>query len=98
MRHKVHGRKLGRDTAHRNALRRNLIADLLCFEQITTTEAKARMIRPEAEKMITLAKRGLAEGGERPEAVVHARRTAASRLPGQRTLELEDGTLSLIHI
>jgi large subunit ribosomal protein L17 len=63
MRHKVSGRRLNRDTAHRNALRRNLIADLLCFEQITTTEAKARTIRPEAERMITLAKRGLAEVG-----------------------------------
>ena len=61
MRHKVHGRRLNRDTGHRNALRRNLIADLLVFEQITTTEAKARTIRPAAEKMITLAKRGLSQ-------------------------------------
>lgn len=98
MRHKVHGRKLGRDTGHRNSLRRNLIADLLCFEQITTTEAKARAIRPEAEKMITLAKHGLAKGGERPEAVVHARRTAASRLPIIRTLELEDGTFENVDV
>ena len=98
MRHKVHGRKLGRDTAHRNAMRRNLIADLLCFEQITTTEAKARAIRPEAEKMITLAKHGLAKGGARPEATVHARRTAAARLPIIRTLELEDGTVENVDV
>ncbi|MBX7252278.1 MAG: 50S ribosomal protein L17 [Candidatus Promineofilum sp.] len=98
MRHQKHGRKLGRDTGQRNALRRNLIADLLCFEQITTTEAKARTIRPEAEKMITLAKRGLAQAGERPEAVVHARRTAASRLPNVRTQELEDGTFEDIDV
>ena len=98
MRHKVHGCKLGRDTAQRNSLRRNLIADLRCFEQITTTEAKARTIRPEAEKMITLAKRGLVRGGERPEAVIHARRTAASRLPAMRTMELEDGTFEQVDV
>lgn len=97
MRHRVHGRKLGRDTAQRNSLRRNLIADLLCFEQITTTEAKARAIRPEAEKMITLAKRGLA-AGEQPAAGVHARRIAASRLPAQRTLEAEDGTFEEVDV
>jgi large subunit ribosomal protein L17 len=78
-------------------LRRNLIADLLCFEQITTTEAKARAIRPEAEKMITLAKRGLA-AGEQPGASVHARRIAASRLPAQRTLEAEDGTFEDVDV
>ena len=98
MRHKVHGRKLGRDTGHRNSLRRNLIADLLCFEQITTTEAKARAIRPEAEKMITLAKHWLVKGGERPEATVHARRTAAARLPIIRTLELEDGSFENVDV
>ena len=60
MRHRVHGRKLNRSSAHRTALRKNLVADLICYEQILTTEAKARTIGPAAEKMITLAKRGLA--------------------------------------
>lgn len=91
MRHKVHGRRLNRDMAHRNALRKNLVADLICHEQITTTEAKARTIRPEAEKMITLAKRGLERGATNPAATVYARRLAASRLPNTRVIE-EDGT------
>ena len=58
MRHRVAGRHLGRDTAHRLALYRNLVTDLLRYERITTTEAKAKEIRPLAEKMITLGKRG----------------------------------------
>ena len=58
MRHKVAGRKLGRDTGHRKALYRNLVTDLLSYEKITTTEAKAKEVRGLAEKMITLAKEG----------------------------------------
>lgn len=98
MRHKVHGRRLGRDAAHRKALRKNLIAHLICSEQITTTEAKARMLRPAAEKMITLAKRGLARGQENAEAEVHARRRAASQLPKHMTVEDEDGMLEDIDV
>lgn len=91
MRHRVHGRRLNRSSAHRTALRKNLVADLLCYEQILTTEAKARTVRPAAEKMITLAKRGLAKGETNPEATVHARRLAAARLPKVRTFTDEDG-------
>lgn len=98
MRHKVYGRRLNRDTAHRNALRRNLIADLLVFEQITTTEAKARTIGPAAEKMITLAKRGLAKSSEQSGSAIHARRLVASRLPGSRTTETEDGTFEEVDV
>ncbi len=58
MRHKVAGRKLGRPSAHRKALYRNLVTDLLNYEKITTTEAKAKEIRSLAEKMITLGKEG----------------------------------------
>lgn len=49
MRHRVHGRRLNRSTAHRNALRKNMVSDLICHEQVLTTEAKARMLRPTAE-------------------------------------------------
>ncbi len=91
MRHRVHGRRLNRDSAHRKALRKNMVAELLCHEQIVTTEAKARTIRPLAEKMITLAKRGLEKGKADPESEVHARRMAASRLPRFRTIDGEDG-------
>lgn len=58
MRHRLAGRHLGRDTAHRVALYRNLVTDLLRYERITTTEAKAKEIRPMAERIITLARRG----------------------------------------
>lgn len=58
MRHNVAGRKLGRSSAHRKALYRNLVTDLLKHEKITTTEAKAKEIRRLAEEMITLGKGG----------------------------------------
>lgn len=58
MRHKVGHRKLQRTSAHRAALLRNMAAALIKHEQIQTTTAKARELRPYAEKLITLAKRG----------------------------------------
>jgi large subunit ribosomal protein L17 len=58
MRHGVAGRKLGRATAHRRALYRNLVTELLKHEKIITTEPKAKEVRAMAEKMITLGKRG----------------------------------------
>jgi large subunit ribosomal protein L17 len=96
MRHKVHGRRLGRDTAHRKALRRNLIADLICHEQIVTTEAKARMLRPAAERIITLAKRGIVKGENDKASEVHARRLAASRMARFRDVVFEGGQVERI--
>jgi large subunit ribosomal protein L17 len=93
MRHRIQGRRLSRDTAHRRALRRNMIADLFCHEQLLTTEAKARMLRPAAEKVITLAKRGIVNGQENPAAEVHARRLAAARISRFRTYRDEQGNL-----
>jgi len=58
VRHKVAGRKLGRSMSHRRALYRNLVTDLLKYEKIVTTEAKAKEVRGLAEKMITLGKEG----------------------------------------
>jgi large subunit ribosomal protein L17 len=58
MRHKMAGRTLGRSSAHRKALYRNLVTDLLKHEKITTSEAKAKEIRSLAEQMITLGKKG----------------------------------------
>ncbi|HEX9796132.1 MAG TPA: 50S ribosomal protein L17 [Anaerolineales bacterium] len=77
MRHRIAGRRLGRSSAHRTALRRNLITELFRHERIRTTEAKAKAIRGDAEKMITLAKRGNAAGEA---AAVHARRRVAAGL------------------
>jgi large subunit ribosomal protein L17 len=75
-----------------------LIADLICQEQILTTEGKARMLRPAAEKIITLAKRGLAKGADDPAHVVHARRLAAARVAPTREFEDEDGYLEEIDV
>lgn len=91
MRHRVHGRRLNRDGGHRKALLRNMISDLICHEQIMTTEAKARALRPAAEKVITLAKRGLKNGESNPASEVHARRLAANRLARMRIVEDDAG-------
>src|SRR6059058_2224871 len=58
MRHRVGGRKLQRTSSHRAALFRNMAAALIKHEQITTTVAKAKELRPYVEKLVTLAKRG----------------------------------------
>lgn len=76
MRHQISGRVLGRDSGHRKSLFRNLIKDLFTYERIETTEAKARAIRADAEKLITKAKRGVADGGNR----VHAQRQVVAYL------------------
>jgi large subunit ribosomal protein L17 len=68
MRHLVKGRKLGRTTAHRTALLRNLVTSFLEKERVRTTLAKAKEARPLAEKMISLAKQG----------TLHSRRRALS--------------------
>jgi len=76
MRHRVAGYKLSRTSDQRKALFRNLIRELYIHERITTTEAKARAVRADAEKLITKAKQGLAEGGNR----VHAQRQVVAYL------------------
>ena len=58
MRHRVGHRKLQRTSSHRAALFRNMAAALIKHEQITTTTAKAKELRPYVEKLITLAKHG----------------------------------------
>src|SRR4051794_6978050 len=58
MRHRVGGRKLQRTSSHRAALFRNMAAALIKHEQITTTVAKAKELRPYVEKLVTLAKHG----------------------------------------
>jgi large subunit ribosomal protein L17 len=70
MRHQRSGKKLGRDSAHRKALYSNLAGALIQHGRIETTVAKAKAVRPFAEKMITLGKRG----------DLHARRQALAAL------------------
>jgi large subunit ribosomal protein L17 len=90
MRHRVAGKKLSRSSGQRKALRRNMVTALFYHERIETTEAKAKAIRGQAEKLITLAKRGLAAEQEDPVRGVHARRLAAGRL--DRWVTEPDGT------
>jgi large subunit ribosomal protein L17 len=80
MRHRVAGKKLGRTSAHRKSLRRNLVTSLFRHGYIETTEAKAKAVQGYAEKVITLAKRGLAGAEEDPSRAVHARRLAERRI------------------
>ena len=81
MRHRVAGRHLGRNSAQRKALFSNLVRELYIHERITTTEAKARAVRADAEKLITKAKHGIADGGNR----IHAQRQLVAYL-GDKTV------------
>ena len=76
MRHAKAGKKLGRDSAHRRALYANLACSLIEHGRIRTTEAKAKAVKPYAEKMITLGRRG----------DLHARRQALSELRSQEVV------------
>jgi large subunit ribosomal protein L17 len=84
MRHNVAGRKLSRGKDERIALRRNLVKQLFEHERIRTTRAKAQAARGQAERLITLAKRGN-EAGEAK--MVHARRLAAARIDDPETVK-----------
>ncbi len=70
MRHQKSRHKLSRDSAHRKALLMNLSREIIDHERIRTTHARAKAVRPEVEKLITLAKRG----------DLHARRQAMASL------------------
>ena len=78
MRHARTGKKLGRDSAHRKALYSNLAGALIEHGRIKTTEAKAKAVKPFAEQMITLGKRG----------DLHARRLALAELRSQDVVHL----------
>lgn len=73
MRHGMHGRKLGRTSAHRKAMFRNQLASLIISEKIRTTLEKAKELRPVAEKMITQGRRD----------TVHARRLVREMVPNR---------------
>lgn len=80
MRHNVAHRKLGRVTEHRLALLRNQAAALLRHERIETTMPKAKELRPFVERLITLAKRGVAAGDAAGRSL-HARRQVLAEIP-----------------
>ena len=76
MRHRKKGRKLSRTASHKRATMRNLAASLFRHGRIETTTAKAKELRPFAERLITLAKRG----------DLHARRLAATKIQDRQVL------------
>src|SRR5690348_9844940 len=80
MRHNVAHRKLGRVTEHRLALLRNQAIALLRHERIETTMPKAKELRPFVERLITIARRGLA-AGDAAGRTLHARRLVLAELP-----------------
>jgi large subunit ribosomal protein L17 len=77
MRHNAAGRKLGRKTGHRLAMFRNQLASLVASERIVTTVAKAKELRPLAERMVTQGKRG----------TVHARRLVGRWVPDRELIK-----------
>lgn len=81
MRHRVAGRQLSRTKEHRIAMRRNMVASLFQHETISTTIEKAKEVKPFAEKLITVAKKG----------TLAARRQAISLLGNRDIIEYEDG-------
>jgi large subunit ribosomal protein L17 len=81
MRHRVAGRRLNRTSAHRVAMRRNLVASLFEHETISTTLEKAKEVKPFAEKLITLAKKG----------TLAARRQVIALLGNRNIIEYQDG-------
>lgn len=76
MRHQAKGRQLSRTSTHRRAMLNNMAASLFLHGKVVTTEAKAKELRPFAEKLITLARRG----------DLHARRLAARNLREREAL------------
>ncbi|TKJ32752.1 MAG: 50S ribosomal protein L17 [Planctomycetes bacterium B3_Pla] len=81
MRHRVAGRRLSRTKEHRLAMRRNMVASLIQHETISTTIEKAKEVKPFAEKMITLAKKG----------TLSARRRAIAMLGNRDIVDHESG-------
>jgi large subunit ribosomal protein L17 len=82
MRHRVAGRRLSRTKEHRLAMRRNLVASLIECETISTTIEKAKEVKPFAEKLITLAKKG----------TLQSRRRAIALLGNRDIVDYQDGT------
>jgi large subunit ribosomal protein L17 len=81
VRHLKRGRKLGRSSSHRKALRQNMMNALFTHGRIVTTLAKAKEVRPHAERMITLAVKGkTAKDGGNNERFLHCYRRAISKL------------------
>jgi len=81
---KISGRKLARASGYRRALQRNLVTDLLNYEKIVTTEARAKQVRGQAEKMVSLGKEGS----------LHARRQALAFIFSKKVTDKVFGELA----
>lgn len=104
MRHLLKGRHLNRKPPHRIALLRNLASRLFAHERIITTVAKAKELRPVAERLITIAKRANAaaetygkETAEGKLALVNARRRIAQLLGGSKVLPVKDSEINIVN-
>src|SRR5437762_10347563 len=93
MRHRVAHRKLGRVTEHRIAMLRNQATALLRYEHLTTTVPKAKELRPFVERLITLAKRGVA-GGDANGHTLNARRLVMQDLQDREVVSKLFDTLA----
>jgi large subunit ribosomal protein L17 len=107
MRHLQRGRKLNRNTAHRTSLLQNLASELLARERIATTVAKAKELRPMAERLITLARRGAAylDATQSADAktqraarvkALHIRRLLMRRLGGKKWVVVKDKRVNVV--
>ena len=85
MRHRIAGRKLGRTTSHRIAMLRNLVSSLLEHEKVRTTDAKAKEVRPLAEKLIGEGKEEAkkAKGKKKSEKVKRSQRAKLPEAPAK---------------
>ena len=87
MRHRKKGRKLGRSPSHRKALLRNMASNLLIHERIVTTAEKAKEARPYVEKLITIAKKGMAKKAQDRAGYLHAYRRVLSEIQSKEVVQ-----------
>lgn len=103
MRHLKRGRQLNRNPSHLLALKRNLATRLFAHDRIVTTVAKAKELRPFAEKLITIAKKGAAQldlgkdGDKTARAnALHYRRQLYSKLGGRKFVEIGENRIDVV--
>jgi large subunit ribosomal protein L17 len=88
MRHRVAGKKLNADTQHRTAMRRNMARALFMHGRVSTTEAKAKAMRPFVEKLVTRARRAAGLKASDPGAFVHQVRVLMRDVPDRKVVKL----------
>jgi len=88
MRHRVAGKKLNADTQHRTAMRRNMARALFLHGRVSTTEAKAKAMRPFVEKLVTRARRAAELKSSDPSAFVHQVRVLLRDVPDRKVVKM----------